>query len=337
MAEAKTKSKSKTVTCALCDKPITVKPVIIDDDPYHPDCAEAMSQSADETPEEPDEDEDEETEDDGEDEGDEDEEDEEEEEEPAPAKKSKVVAKAPAKAKRPVVVEDDDDEDDDDEDDEEEEEEVVVRKPAPKKAAPVAKSKKAVVVDDDDDEDEDDEDEDDDEEEEEEVVVPAKKKTAVATKPAPKTATKAKARVVEDDEEYEEEEEPEAKPKKAKTPAAAKPKVARVDNSGWGNPATEGSKRYFVFQAMHDVTKADLRDAEGPGKPESIIAAAKKLHRLWAKATKTSLSEKDQNYTSMNVNWIHNNADSLGLVVGHNVESGTYRIRMAKSKDADGD
>src|SRR5215470_17787835 len=99
MAERTTaKSKgttAKTVVCALCDKAITDgKPVIIDDDPYHSDCAKAMNQS---TSAEADEDEDEDADD--EDEGDEDEADEDEEEEPAPRRASKPVAKAKPAAK----------------------------------------------------------------------------------------------------------------------------------------------------------------------------------------------------------------------------------------------
>jgi hypothetical protein len=330
MAEAKSKSKT-TVVCTLCDKPITTgKPVMIDDDPFHSDCAKAMEQSSGATEEtEEDEEEDEETEDtDGEDEGDEDEEDEEEDEEPAPA--PKVVAKAPAKAAKraPVVIEDDDeddeDEDEEDEDeDDEEEEEVVVTRPAAKKAPAKAPVKAPVVVDDD--EDEDDEDE---EEEEEEVVV---------RKPVAKAAAKTKATVAKRAAaDYDEEDEPEARPTKAKANGVAKkPAAPKVDNSGWGNPATEGSKRYFVYQALKEVTKDDLAQADGAGKPEKVVARAKRLHRDWAKATKTTLSEKDQNYTSMNIGWISNHADELGLVMRHNEEAGTYRVLKAKAADSD--
>jgi hypothetical protein len=330
MAEAKSKSKT-TVVCTLCDKPITTgKPVMIDDDPFHSDCAKAMEQSSGATEEtEEDEEEDEETEDtDGEDEGDEDEEDEEEDEEPAPA--PKVVAKAPAKAAKraPVVIEDDDeddeeeDEDDEDEDDEEEEE-VVVTRPAAKKAPAKAPVKAPVVVDDD--EDEDDEDE---EEEEEEVVV---------RKPVAKAAAKTKATVTKRAAaDYDEEDEPEARPTKAKANGVAKkPAAPKVDNSGWGNPATEGSKRYFTYQALKEVTKDDLAQADGAGKPEKVVARAKRLHRDWAKATKTTLSEKDQNYTSMNIGWIYNHADELGLAMRRNEEAGTYRILKAKAADSD--
>jgi len=328
MAEAKSKSKT-TVVCTLCDKPITTgKPVMIDDDPFHSDCAKAMEQSSGATEEtEEDEEEDEETEDtDGEDEGDEDEEDEEEDEEPAPA--PKVVAKAPAKAAKraPVVIEDDDedDEDEDDEDeDDEEEEEVVVTRPAAKKAPAKAPVKAPVVVDDD--EDEDDEDE---EEEEEEVVV---------RKPVAKAAAKTKATVAKRAAaDYDEEDEPEARPTKAKANGVAKkPAAPKVDNSGWGNPATEGSKRYFTYQALKEVTKDDLAQADGAGKPEKVVARAKRLHRDWAKATKTTLSEKDQNYTSMNIGWIYNHADELGLAMRRNEEAGTYRILKAKAADSD--
>jgi hypothetical protein len=330
MAEAKSKSKT-TVVCTLCDKPITTgKPVMIDDDPFHSDCAKAMEQSSGATEEtEEDEEEDEETEDtDGEDEGDEDEEDEEEDEEPAPA--PKVVAKAPAKAvkRAPVVIEDDDeddeDEDEDDEDeDDEEEEEVVVTRPAAKKAPAKAPVKAPVVVDDD--EDEDDEDE---EEEEEEVVV---------RKPVAKAAAKTKATVAKRAAaDYDEEDEPEARPTKAKANGVAKkPAAPKVDNSGWGNPATEGSKRYFTYQALKEVTKDDLAQADGAGKPEKVVARAKRLHRDWAKATKTTLSEKDQNYTSMNIGWIYNHADELGLAMRRNEEAGTYRILKAKAADSD--
>ncbi len=324
---AETKSKSKTVTCTLCDKPITAgKPVIIDDDPYHSDCAKAMEQSsgAVETEDEEDEDTEEEgTEEDGEDEGDEDEADEEEEEVPAPRTAKKVVAKAPAK--RAVVVEDDEDEDDDEEEaeEEEEEEEVVVTR-ATKKAAP-AKSTRRVVAE------EDDEDEDD--EEEEEVVVPARKATAKAVTKA--TVTKRAAA------DYEEEDEPEERPRKAKTAKASTNGTAKkkstVDNSGWGNPSSEGSKRYFVYQALKEVSKDDLAVTDGPGKPENAIKRAKRLHRDWAKATKTTLSEKDQNYTSMNIGWIYNHADELGLVMRRNEEAGTYRIFKAKAPVADDD
>lgn len=328
MAEAK--SKSKTVVCTLCDKPIaTGKPVIIDDDPYHSDCAKAMEQSsgATEEAEEDDEaeEEDEETEgEDGEDESDEDEEDEEEDEEPAPTPAKKVVAKAPAKSAKRVVVEDEDDEDLEDEDDEEEEE-VVVRPAAKKAAAPPAKKaapvKRPVVVDDEDDEDEVDE-------EEEEVVVPAKKAVA-------KTATKATVtkRAAAD---YDEEDEPEDRPTKAKSNGVVKKTAApKVDTSGWGNPAGDGTKRYFVYQALKEVTKDDLAVVDGKGKPENIVARAKRLHRDWAKAAKKTLSEKDQNYTSMNVGWIYNHADELGLVMRRNEEAGTYRVFKAKAADSD--
>jgi len=332
MAEAKSKSKT-TVVCTLCDKPITTgKPVMIDDDPFHSDCAKAMEQSSGATEEtEEDEEEDEETEDtDGEDEGDEDEEDEEEDEEPAPA--PKVVAKAPAKAvkRAPVVIEDDDeddeDEDEDDEDeDDEEEEEVVVTRPAAKKAPAKAPVKAPVVVDDDEDEDDEDEEE---EEEEEEVVV---------RKPVAKAAAKTKATVAKRAAaDYDEEDEPEARPTKAKANGVAKkPAAPKVDNSGWGNPATEGSKRYFTYQALKEVTKDDLAQADGAGKPEKVVARAKRLHRDWAKATKTTLSEKDQNYTSMNIGWIYNHADELGLAMRRNEEAGTYRILKAKAADSD--
>jgi hypothetical protein len=333
------KSKSKTpVVCTLCDKPIaTGKPVIIDDDPYHADCAKAMEQSsgaAEETDEEEDaEEEDEDT--DGEDEGDEDEEDDEEEEVVVKPTAKKAPAKAPTKptAKR-VVVEDEDDEDEeddeDDEDDDEEEEEVVVR-PAAKKAtaAPAKKAApvkaKAPVVEDD----EDDEDEVPDEEEEEVVVVRPAKKAAVA-KATAKTTTKRAAA------DYEEEDEPEARPTKAKANGAVKKAaVPKVDTSGWGNPSTIGAKRYFVYQALKLVSKAELADSDGAGKPENVITEAKRLHRAWAKSTKTTLSEKDQNYTSMNIGWIYNHADDLGLVMRHNEEAGTYRIWKAKDADAD--
>lgn len=342
MAEAKSKSKAQVV-CTLCDKPITTgKPVIIDDDPYHTDCAKAMEQSsgAAEEAEEEDEDEAEEADDedtDGEDESDEDEEDEEEDEEPAPRTAKKVAAKAPAKsAKRVVAEEDDEDEDDDDDEDddedEDEEEEVVVKRPA-KKAAPVAKASRRVVEEED--EEDEDEDEDDievDDEEEEEVVVTKKAKTT--TKAAPVKATTKTKRAAAD---YEEEEEPEERPRKAKasTNGAVKKKAPAVDNSGWGNPATEGSKRYFVYQALKEVTKNDLAVADGPGKPENVIARAKRLHRDWAKASKTTLSEKDKNYSSMNVGWMYNHADELKLVMRRNEEAGTYRIFKAKDADAD--
>jgi hypothetical protein len=179
-------------------------------------------------------------------------------------------------------------------------------------------------------EDEEDEDEDDDEEEEEEeVVVPAKKAKPV-TKPATKPVAKRAAA------DYEEEDEPEARPTKAKSNGSAKkPKAPAVDTSGCGNPSTLGSKRYFVYKAMKEVTKNDLTVADGPGKPENIIARAKVLHRAWAKETKTTLSEKDKNYTSMNVGWIANHADELGLVVRKNDEAGTYRIFKSAEKDSD--
>jgi len=332
---AETKSKSKTVTCTLCDKPITTgKPVIIDDDPYHSDCAKAMEQSSGAADDADDEEEDEEAEEaeeeaeDGEDEGDEDEADEEEEEVPAPRTAKKVVAKAAVK--RPVVVEDDDDEDDDDE---EEEEEVVVARPA-KKAAVVAKTKRAPVVVEDDDED------DEDDEEEEEVVTAKKAAVKAATKAV---ASKKRAPVVVDeDEEYEEEDEPEERPRKAtkaktSTNGTAKKKVAAVDTSGWGNPSSPPSKRYFVYQALKEVTKADLAVADGTGKPENAIKRAKRLHRDWSKETSTPLSDKDQNYTSMNIGWIYNHADELGLVMAKNDEAGTYRVVRAKAPTADDD
>jgi chemotaxis protein histidine kinase CheA len=337
MAEAK--SKSKTITCTLCDKPITAgKPVIIDDDPYHSDCAKAMEQSSGAT-EETEEDEDTEAEEadedeDGEDEGDEDEADEEEEEVPAPRTAKKVAAKAPVKpAAKRVVVEEDEDEDEDEGDDEEEEEEVVVKRPAAKKAAPAKAVKRPAPVEEDEDEDEDEADEDEDEEEEEVVVRPAAKKTT--TKAAPAKTTKRAAA------DYEEEDEPEARPQKAKTAKASTNGTAKkkstVDNSGWGNPSSEGSKRYFVYQALKEVSKDDLAVVDGPGKPENAIKRAKRLHRDWAKATKTTLSEKDQNYTSMNIGWIYNHADELGLVMRRNEEAGTYRIFKAKAPTADDD
>lgn len=328
MAEAK--SKSKTITCTLCDKPITAgKPVIIDDDPYHSDCAKAMEQSSgatEETEEDEDTEAEEETEDeDGEDEGDEDEADEEEEEVPAPRTAKKVAAKAPAKTAKRVVAEEDEDEDED------EEEEEVVTRPAAKKAAPVKAKARPVVVE----EDEDEGDEDEDEEEEEEEVVVRKPAAKTTTKAAPaKTAKRVAA-------DYEEEDEPEARPQKAKTAKASTNGTAKkkstVDNSGWGNPSSEGSKRYFVYQALKEVSKDDLATTDGPGKPENAIKRAKRLHRDWARATKTTLSEKDQNYTSMNIGWIYNHADELGLVMRRNEEAGTYRIFKAKAPTADDD
>jgi hypothetical protein len=332
---AETKSKSKTVTCTLCDKPITTgKPVIIDDDPYHSDCAKAMEQSSGATEEAEDdeaEEEDEETEDeDGEDEGDEDEEDEEEDEEPVSKPATKVAAKAPAKSAKRVVVEeeDDEDEDEDDEDEDDEEEEEVVVRPAAKKAvapakkaAPV-KAKARVVVEDDDDEDEDDE------EEEEEVVV--RKPVAKAKAVTKATVTKRAAA------DYEEEDEPEARPTKAKANGVAKkPAAPKVDTSGWGNPAGSGTKRYFVYQALREVSRDDLAVADGKGKPENVVTRAQRLQRDWAKETKTTLSEKDKNFTSMNVGWIYNHADELGLVMRRNEEAGTYRILKAKAADSD--
>jgi hypothetical protein len=334
MAEAK--SKSKTVTCTLCDKPITTgKPVIIDDDPYHSDCAKAMEQSSGATEEAEDdeaEEEDEETEDeDGEDEGDEDEEDEEEDEEPVSKPATKVAAKAPAKSAKRVVVEEEDDEDEDDEDDEEEddeeEEEVVVRPAAKKAAAPAkkaapVKAKARVVVEDDDDEDEDDE------EEEEEVVV---RKPVAKAKAVTKAAVTKRAAA-----DYEEEDEPEARPTKAKSNGVAKkPAAPKVDTSGWGNPAGNGTKRYFVYQALREVSKDELAVADGKGKPENVVTRAQRLQRDWAKETKTTLSEKDKNFTSMNVGWIYNHADELGLVMRRNEEAGTYRILKAKAADSD--
>lgn len=338
MAEAKSKSKTPVV-CTLCDKPITTgKPVMIDDDPYHSDCAKAMEQSAgaaDETEEEDEEAEEAEEEEDGEDESDEDEEDEEEDEEPAP-RTTKVAAKAPAKSAKRVVAEEDDDEDEDDEDDEddEEEEEVVVRPAAKKAAAPAKKAapvKARRVVE------EDDEDEDDEDEEEEEVVV-RKPVAKAATKPVVKAKAVAKRAAADEDEEYEEEDEPEERPRKAKSTATAT-KVAKkptVDVSGWGNPATLGSKRYFVYQALKEVTKTSINEADGPGKPENVVARAKRLQRDYARENKITLSEKDKNYTSMNIGWIYNHADELKLVMRTNPEAGTYRIlKAAVSDDSD--
>jgi len=336
MAEAKSKSKAQVV-CTLCDKPITNgKPVIIDDDPFHADCAKAMEQSSGATEVEDEEDDEVEEDTDGEDEGDEDEEDEEEDEKPAPKRPAKVVAKAPAKtAKRVVAEEDDDDEDDeDDEEDDEEEEEVVVTKPAAKKA--VAPAKKAAPVKarrpvvEEDDEDEDDEDDEDEEEEEEVVVRKPVAKAATKTKPVAKRAA------ADEDDEYPEEEEPEARPTKAKTATATKkPKAPAVDTSGWGNPATYATKRYFVYQALKEVTKSQVNQADGPGKPENVILRAKRLQRDWAKDNGTTLSEKDRNFTSMNIGWIHNHAAELKLAMGHNAEAGTYRIIRAVAADAD--
>lgn len=335
MAETKSKSKT-TVVCTLCDKPITTgKPVMIDDDPYHSDCAKAMEQSAgaaapddDEEEEAEEADETEEDEEDGEDEGDEAEEDEEEDEVPAP-RATKVTAKAPAKSAKRVVAVEEDDEDEDDEDpddDDEEEEEVVVTRPAAKKAAAKAAPARRIIA-----EEEDDDDDDDDEEEEEVVVTRPAAKKAVAVKATAKATPKRVAA----DEEYEEEDEPEARPTKAKTATAKKPKAPAVDMSGWGNPATYGSKRYFVYQALNEVSKNDLTDPEGPGKPDNVITRAKVLQRAWAKETKTTLSEKDRNFTSMNVGWINNHADELGLVMRSNPEAGTYRIWKTKAKDAE--
>jgi hypothetical protein len=336
MAEAKSKSKTPVV-CTLCDKPITTgKPVMIDDDPYHSDCAKAMEQSAGatETEEEDEEAEEAEEEEDGEDESDEDEEDEDEDEKPAPRRATKVAAKAPAKSAKRVVAEEDDDEDEDDEDDEddeEEEEEVVVRPAAKKAAAPAKKaapvSRRAAVEEDD----EDDDDDEDEEEEEEEVVV--RKPVAKA---AAKTATKPVAKRAAAD--YEEEDEPEERPRKAKSTATAT-KVAKkpaVDVSGWGNPATLGSKRYFVYQALKEVTKTTVNEADGPGKPENVVARAKRLQRDYARENKITLSEKDKNYSSMNIGWIYNHADELKLVMRTNPEAGTYRIlKAAVSDDSD--
>lgn len=342
MAEAK--SKSKTVVCTLCDKPITTgKPVIIDDDPFHADCAKAMEQSSGATEaDEEDEDEVEEDEDeDGEDEGDEDEEDEEEDEKPAPKRAPKVAAKAPAKSAKRVVAEEEDDEDEDDEDededDEDEEEEEVVAKPVAKKAVakkatPVKASKR--VVEEEDDEDEDDEDDEDDEEEEEVVVRKPAAKTA--TKKAPvvaKAKASTKRAAADEDEEYEEEDEPEARPTKAKTAVAKKPKAPAVDQSGWGNPATYATKRYFTYQALKEVTKTTIDQPDGPGKPEVAIARAKRLQREWARENGTTLSEKDKNFTSMNIGWIYNHAAELKLVMRHNEEAGTYRILKAAVSD----
>jgi len=323
MAE-KTKTKA-AVVCTLCDKPITTgKPVMIDDDPYHSDCAKAMEQSAGgaEDSDEEDETEDEDTEDTD------DEDEDEEEEKPAPKRATKPVAKAAAKTNKRPVVEDEDDEDEDDEDDEDEEP-APRRKAAPVKAAakPAAKRRAPEPEEDEDDED----DEEDDEEEEE--VRPAKKAAAkTATKPAAKPVAKASSKkaaaVEEDDEEYDEEDEPEERPAKKAT-AAKKPKAPAVDVSGWGNPATYGSKRYFVYQALWEVSKNDLVDADGPGKPEVAVARAKRLQRDWAKENKTTLSEKDKNFSSMNIGWIYNHAAELKLVMRTNAENGTYRILKA--------
>src|SRR5580765_401969 len=336
MAEAKSKSKTQVV-CTLCDKPITTgKPVIIDDDPFHADCAKAMEQSSGATEVEDEEDDEVEEDTDGEDEGDEDEEDEEEDEEPAPKRPAKVVAKAPAKTAKRVVAE----EDDDDEDEDEEEEEEVVAKPAAKKAAAPAKKAAPVkarrVVEEEDDEDEDDEDEADEEDEEEEEVVVRKPVAKAATKTAVKAKPVAKRAAADEDDEYEEEDEPEARPTKAKTATATKkPKAPVEDTSGWGNPATYGSKRYFVYQALKEVTKSTVDQADGPGKPENAIARAKRLQRDWAKDNGSTLSEKDKNFTSMNIGWIYNHAAELKLVMRHNPEAGTYRILKATAADAD--
>jgi hypothetical protein len=326
MAEAKSKSKT-AVDCTLCDKPITTgKPVMIDDDPYHSDCAKAMEQSAGaaEDTEEEEDAEEEEVEEDGEDESDEAEEDEEEDEEPVT---TKVTAKAPAKSAKRVVaaaVEDDEDEDDEDDEDDEEEEEVVVTRPVAKKAVAKAPAKAARRVVEEDDEDEDDE------EEEEEVVV-RKPVAKAATKPVAKAAAPKRAAA-----DYDEEDEPEERPTKAKTATkTAKPKAPAVDTSGWGNPATAGSKRYFVYQALHEVSKSQLDQADGPGKPENVIARAKRLQRDWARETKVSLGEKEKNFTSMNVGWIYNHADELNLVMRTNPESGTFRIWKAKAANGD--
>ena len=122
----------------------------------------------------------------------------------------------------------------------------------------------------------------------------------------------------------------------AKTATATKaPKAPAVDNSGWGNPASEGSKRYFVYQALHLVSKGELADSDGAGKPENVITEAKRMQVRWAKEQKKTLSEKDKNFTSMNVGWIYNHADELGLVMRHNDEAGTYRVWKAAVKDAD--
>jgi hypothetical protein len=43
-----------------------------------------------------------------------------------------------------------------------------------------------------------------------------------------------------------------------------------------------------------------------------------------------TLSEKDRNFSSMNIGWIYNHADELKLVMRTNPESGTYRIFKAK-------
>jgi hypothetical protein len=328
---AKSKGTTKTVVCALCDKAITDgKPVIIDDDPYHSDCAKAMSQS---TSAEAEDDEDDAEDADDEDDADEADDDDEEEEEPAPRRKPAKATKPAAKpvAKKRAVVEDDDEDDEDDEDDDDEEEE---EEPAPRRASkPVAKAKAAPAkrrapVDEDEDEDDD---EDDEEEEEEEAPVRSKKAAPAkaSAKPAAKTSRRAA--------DYEEEEEAEEKP--AKKAAArngtstATRKKSTVDESGWGNPATTGSKRYFVYNALKEVTKADLREADGPGKPENVIKRAKRLHRDYAKVQRVTLSEKDQDYSSMNVNWISNHADDLGLVMAHNEEAGTYRVIRANPKE----
>jgi len=59
------------------------------------------------------------------------------------------------------------------------------------------------------------------------------------------------------------------------------------------------------------------------------------MHRIYAKAQKLTLSDKDRDYGSMNVSWIFNQADSLGLVARNNEEAGTYRIIKAKASDED--